>query len=199
MTWGTKDFRDVVNSMHTSTVRYGRVICDYIEVTAHPTSKSHECHCKLEWTFTAITPASEADDQMRRRFQQLLPNCPLSALYAISVFGSISCIYRHTPFSNGIEPPLIPSHPLFVTDIARHTICETPKSSWRCGWIVLVVVLRWVVYPIPNYDRPVMIWYRQFILRWWTVVLRFIALVLEFLKWLFRDPEVIPMTTCVQQ
>ena len=77
-----------------STVRYGRVICDYIEVTAHP---SH-----------MITPASEADDQMRRRFQQLLPNCPLSALYAINVFGSISCIYRHTPFSNGIEPPLPP-------------------------------------------------------------------------------------------
>ena len=70
------------------------------------------------YRLTTQSARAEADDQMRRRFQQLLPHCPLSALYAISVFGSVSCIYRYTPFSNDIEPPLIPSHPLFVTDIA---------------------------------------------------------------------------------
>jgi len=34
---------------------------------------------------------------MRRRFQQLLPNRPLSALYAINVFGSIPCILPSYP------------------------------------------------------------------------------------------------------
>ena len=167
----------------------------------HCPAKSHECHCELEWTFTAITPASEADDQMRRRFQQLLPNCPLSALYTILHLPSYPLQQWHRATSHSIPPLVCYRHRSGGTMGIRYARLQNHHGGAEIGgWIVLVVVLRWAVHPIPNYDRPVMIWYRQFILRWWTVVLRFIALVLELLKWLFRDPEVIPMmTTCVQQ
>jgi hypothetical protein len=67
---------------------------------------------------------ADADRQMRIRIHQLFPNCPLPALYGFSVFGYMTCIFRHLPDSNAVEPPLIRSSSHYITDVA-------PYDRWK--------------------------------------------------------------------
>jgi hypothetical protein len=76
---------------------------------------------KPRYTLSSDAARAEADHQMRIRFQQILPNCPLSALYGISIFGCMACVFCRLPFNNAILPPIIHPNPTYVTDVAPIT------------------------------------------------------------------------------
>uniref|UniRef100_A0A6B2LFW2 Uncharacterized protein n=1 Tax=Arcella intermedia TaxID=1963864 RepID=A0A6B2LFW2_9EUKA len=50
----------------------------------------------------------EADDQMRKRYRDLLELCPLEYLYSISAFGTSICMYKGIKSTDEVIPEYIP-------------------------------------------------------------------------------------------
>ncbi|KAJ3224074.1 hypothetical protein HK099_000286 [Clydaea vesicula] len=66
----------------------------------------------------------EADTQMRKRFLDLLDNCPLRSLYGMSVFGTNFCLYNVSKEFREVYPTEVPRNAKILTDIA-------PKEWWN--------------------------------------------------------------------
>jgi len=77
-------------------------------------------------TILHTSTRGEADDQIRERMEQLVAQCPLQTLHAVSVLGTSLCFYSlDTRDTNGkILPLKIPRHPTVVNDYA-------PENQWE--------------------------------------------------------------------
>lgn len=72
---------------------------------------------KAEGTLLSQAARAGADDQMRLRFSQLFPTCPLRILYGVSLFGTKMCVYR-TRGPNRLSPARIPRTVNTINDIS---------------------------------------------------------------------------------
>lgn len=67
---------------------------------------------------TVSSSREEADFQLRRRLIDIAPLCPLDTLYGMSAFGTQYAIYKYSKSNRFIEPRVIPSDPVYITDTA---------------------------------------------------------------------------------
>lgn len=92
-----------------------------VEIAQHPV---FFIEVKAASCFSSLSGRANADEQMRKRFTELIECLAIPSLHGISMLGPHLSFYTYSKSDNKLHPPCIPSDPVYVNDVA-------PAQRWN--------------------------------------------------------------------